>query len=233
MPFLDHLEELRWRLIKSLAGIVAGAVGIFIFMDPILLILLKPAVSLDPPPQLQVLRVHGMFLLKWGVALVGGLVLALPLVTYQMWKFTAPGLLKNERKYAIPVILFSFMAFAVGVLFAYFVIIPFSLDFFVSMGYADVHNNFSINYYFSYILWVILASGLIFELPVLVMILSSIGLVTPAFMKHYRRHAYVSIMILSALITPPDPISLLMMTFPLILLYELSIGVSKVFAPKF
>lgn len=233
MPFLDHLEELRWRIIKSLAGIGVGAIITFIFMNPIFEILLKPAMSLDPPPQLQVLRVHGMFMLKWGIALVGGLILALPILTYQMWKFTVPGLLKKEQKYAAPVILFSFLAFIIGVLFAYFVMIPFSLNFFVSMGYVDVQNNFSINYYFSYILWLLIAAGLLFEMPVLVMILSSIGLITPSFMRQYRRHAYVTIMILSALITPPDPISLCVMTFPLIMLYELSIGVSRIFQKNF
>lgn len=233
MPFLDHLEELRWRIIKSLVGIILGAILIFIFINPILEILLKPAMSLSPPPELQVLRVHGMFMLKWAIAFVGGFILALPLLTFQMWKFTVPGLLKNERKYAIPVILFSFIAFIIGVLFAYFIMIPFSLRFFVSMGYVDVQNNFSINYYFSYILWLLVAAGLLFELPVLVMILSSIGIVTPSFMRRYRRHAYVSIMILSALITPPDPMSLFMMTFPLVMLYEISIGISKIFSKKF
>lgn len=233
MPFLDHLEELRWRLIKSLAGVVLGAIFVFIFMEPIFQILLRPAMSVNPPPDLQVLRVHGMFMLKWAIALVGGVVLALPILTYQIWKFAVPGLLKNERKYALPVIAFSFIAFITGILFAYWVIIPFSLNFFISMGHVDIQNNFSINYYFSYILWVLMAAGLVFELPVLVMILSSIGLVTPAFMRHYRRHAYVSIMILSAFITPPDPVSLFVMTVPLILLYELSIGISKISSRKF
>ncbi|MFQ6676609.1 MAG: twin-arginine translocase subunit TatC [Fidelibacterota bacterium] len=232
MSFLEHLEELRWRIIKALAGIIAGAVVVFVFMDPIFKTLLRPATSLASPPELQVLKVHGMFLLKWGVAFVGGTVLALPVVTYQIWKFVAPGLLENERKYAFPVIVFSFLAFAAGVLFAYFVIIPFSLEFFTSMGYVDVKNNFSINYYFSYIVWVLVAAGLVFELPVLVVILSSIGLVTPPFMRHYRRHAWVAIAVLSAFITPPDPVSLLMMAVPLVVLYEISILLSRVFAPK-
>jgi len=232
MPFLDHLEELRWRIIKTLAGIIVGAIITFIFMNPIFEILLKPATSLDPPPELQVLKVHGMFMLKWAIALVGGLVLALPLLTYQTWKFTTPGLLENERKYAFPVILFSFIAFISGVLFAYFIMIPFSLKFFVSMGYVDVQNNFSINYYFGYILWLLVAAGLLFEMPVLVMILSAIDLVTPTLMRRFRRHAYVSIMILSAVITPPDPVSLFMMTFPLLTLYEVSIVISKIFVSK-
>ncbi|MFQ6615575.1 MAG: twin-arginine translocase subunit TatC [Fidelibacterota bacterium] len=232
MTFLDHLEELRWRIVKALAGVIVGAIVVFIFMDPVFAILLRPATELDVPPDLQVLKVQGMFLLKWGIALVGGLVLALPVVTYQIWRFVAPGLLENERRYALPVIVFSFLAFSAGILFAYYVIIPFSLEFFTSMGYVDVRNNFSINYYFSYVLWVLVAAGLVFELPVLVVILSSIGLVTPAFMRHYRRHAWVAIVVLSALITPPDPMSLLMMALPLVVLYETSIFLSHLFAPK-
>lgn len=232
MSFLDHLEELRWRIVKALMGVIAGAIVMFVFMDPVFAVLLRPATELKIPPDLQVLKVHGMFLLKWGIAFVGGVVLALPVVTFQIWKFVAPGLLENERRYAMPVIVFSFLAFSAGVLFAYFVIIPFSLEFFTSMGYVDVKNNFSINYYFSYILWVLVAAGLVFELPVLVVILSSIGLVTPAFMRHYRRHAWVAIVLLSALITPPDPVSLLMMGVPLVILYEFSILLSRVFVPR-
>lgn len=232
MSFLEHLEEFRWRIIKSLIGVVAGAIVVFIFMDPLFALLLRPATSLESPPNLQVLKVHGMFLIKWGIAFVGGLILALPVVTFQLWKFVAPGLLENERRYAFPVIVFSFLAFAGGVVFAYFIIIPFSLEFFSSMGYVDVKNNFSINYYFSYILWLLVASGLVFELPVLVVILSSIGLVTPAFMRHYRRHSWVAIVVISALITPPDPVSLLMMGVPLVILYEISIFLSRIFAPK-
>ena len=229
MTFIDHLEELRWRIIKSLIGILLGSAIIFFFIDEIFQILLYPTTLLDSPPTLQVLKVHGMFMIKWGIAFIGGLILGIPVITFQLWKFIAPGLLKNERKYAFPIVLFSFTSFIVGVLFAYFIIIPFSLNFFSSMGYVDVENNFSINYYFSYILWLIFSSGLLFQLPVLVVIFTLIGILTPPFMRHYRKHSFISILILSALITPPDPISLLMMSLPLILLYELSIILCSIF----
>lgn len=233
MPFLDHLEELRWRIIKSLMAVVLGAGLVFLFIDPIFRILLKPATSLENPPDLQVLKVHGMFMIKWGIAFVGGIILAIPVITYQFWKFVAPGMLVNERRYVFPVILFSFIAFIIGVMFAYYVVIPFSLNFFTSMGYVDVANNFSINYYFNYILWILVSAGLLFELPVIVLILSAIGLLTPAFMRQYRRHSLVTILILSSLLTPPDPVSLLMMSAPLMVLYEISIGISHIFAKKF
>ena len=229
MTFIDHLEELRWRIIKSLIGILLGSAIIFFFIDEIFQILLYPTTLLDSPPTLQVLKVHGMFMIKWGIAFIGGLILGIPVITFQLWKFISPGLLKNERKYAFPIVLFSFISFITGVLFAYFIIIPFSLNFFSSMGYVDVENNFSINYYFSYILWLIFSSGLLFQLPVLVVIFTLIGILTPPFMRHYRRHSFITILILSALITPPDPISLLMMSLPLILLYELSIILCSIF----
>ena len=232
MTFIDHLEELRWRIIKSLIGIIIGSCLIFFFIDEIFLILLYPTTLLDPSPKLQVLKVHGMFMIKWGIAFVGGLILGIPVITYQIWKFISPGLLNDEKKYALPIVSFSFVSFSIGVLFAYFIIIPFSLNFFSSMGYVDVENNFSINYYFNYILWLIFSSGLLFQLPVLVVILSVIGLLTPAFMRYYRRHSFISILVLSALITPPDPISLLMMSIPLIFLYEISIILSSIFQNK-
>ena len=226
MPFLNHLEELRWRLVKSISAILVGALITFFFIDPIISILIKPTESVEGFMSLQVLTVQGMFMIKWGIALVGGIILAIPVLTYQIWRFVAPGLYTSERKYIAPVIIFTFLAFLSGVAFAYFIIIPFSIQFFTGMGYDFVENNFSINYYFNFITMLMLGSGIIFELPVLVFILSVIGLLTPHFLRHYRRYAIVIILFLSAIITPPDPVSLVIMSIPLWGLYELSIGVS-------
>jgi sec-independent protein translocase protein TatC len=226
MHFLDHLEELRWRLLKSFISILIGSVVTFYFIDLIIEFLIKPTQSLTNPMDLQVLKVQGMFMIKWGIALIGGFVLAIPVLTYQLWKFIAPGLYLNERKYVGPLIFFTYLSFLVGLVFSYTVIIPFSLEFFTSIGVDQIENNFSINYYFNFVTWLMIGSGLIFELPVLVFILSVIGLLTPAFMSHYRRHSIVIILILSAFITPPDPVSLVLMFIPLWLLYEISIGVS-------
>ena len=226
MHFLDHLEELRWRLLKSLISVLIGSVVTFYFIDLIIEFLIKPTQSLTNPMDLQVLKVQGMFMIKWGIALIGGFVLAIPVLTYQLWKFISPGLYLNERKYVGPLIFFTYLSFLVGLVFSYTVIIPFSLEFFTSVGVDQIENNFSINYYFNFVTWLMIGSGLIFELPVLVFILSVIGLLTPAFMSHYRRHSIVIILILSAFITPPDPVSLILMFIPLWLLYEISIGVS-------
>lgn len=232
MGFLDHLEELRWRLIKSLAAILVGAIISFIFIDYLIELLLLPTKKIETQFDLQVLKVQGMFVLKWGLAMVAGAILAIPVLTYQIWKFVVPGLYARERKYFIPLMLFTFLAFLCGVFFAYSVMIPFSLRFFASMGYADVANNISINYYFSFVTWLMLGAGLIFELPVLSFILSSIGLLNPTFLRKYRRHSIIIIMVAAAFITPPDPVSLILMTAPLIILYEISIGVSALASKK-
>ena len=226
MPFLDHLEELRWRLVKSIGSILLGAVVTFFFIDSLIELLIRPTKNLSTPMDLQVLKVQGMFMIKWGIALIGGVVLAIPVLTYQLWKFIAPGLYLNEKKYAAPLIIFTYLSFLIGLLFSYTIMIPFSLEFFTSVGMTGIDNNFSINYYFNFITWLMIGSGFIFELPVLVFILSVIGLLTPAFMSHYRRHSAVVILVLSAFITPPDPVSLVLMSIPLLGLYELSIGVS-------
>ena len=226
MPFLDHLEELRRRLLKSLISVLIGAVITFYFIDQIIEFLIKPTQDLTHPMDLQVLKVQGMFMIKWGIALIGGFVLAIPVLTYQLWKFVAPALYMNERKYVGPLIIFTYLSFLIGMVFSYTVIIPFSLEFFTSVGVDQIENNFSINYYFNFVTWLMIGSGFIFELPVLVFILSIIGLLTPSFMVHYRRHSIVFVLILSAFITPPDPISLVLMSVPLWFLYEISIGVS-------
>ena len=226
MSFLEHLEELRWRLIKSIVTVLLGGAISFLFIDEILQFLISPIKDLSNPPDLQVLKVQGMFMIKWGVALLGGVVLAIPVLTYQLAKFIGPGLHNNEKKIMFPLVFFSYLAFLIGVVFAFVVLIPYSLNFFTSMGMVEVNNNFSINYYFNFITMLLLGSGVIFELPIIVFILSSMGILTPAFMRHYRRHAVISILILSAFITPPDPISLIFMSIPLAILYEISIGVS-------
>ena len=226
MGFLDHLEELRWRIIKGLLAIIVGSAVSFGFIDQILEILLKPTTSTSYRIALQVLSVQGMFLIKWFIAFISGFILAMPVVVYQIWKFVTPGLKINEKRYALPVVLFACISFITGVSFGYLVLIPFSLEFFSGMGAGLVENNFSITYYFSFLTWLLLGAGLVFQLPVLSLFLSAIGVLTPPFMRHYRRHAIVTILILSSFITPPDPVSMLMMAVPLVVLYEISIGVS-------
>ena len=228
MSFIDHLEELRWRIIKILSSIIFGGILTFFFIDFFLELLLKPLdyTNSDNPINLQVLSVQGMFIIKWSIALIGGVVLAIPVITFQIWKFISPGLYANEKGFVLPLVFFSFVSFLLGIIFSYTILIPYCLNFFASLSGETVLNNFSINHYFSFITWLLLGCGIVFQLPVVSFLLSTIGLLTPAFMRHYRRHAIVIIFILSSFITPPDPVSMLVMAFPLIILYELSIGVS-------
>ena len=226
MGFLEHLEELRWRLIKSFISIIFGSILSFSFIDKILSILLLPTLETTIPINIQVLSVQGMFIIKWFISFISGFILAFPVLIYQLWKFISPGLKINEKKYVFPIVFFSFFSFVIGISFGYFILIPFSLEFFSSIGMGNVENNYSIQYYFSFLSWLLLGSGVIFQLPVVSLMLSALGLLTPAFMRHYRRHSIVSIFILSSFITPPDPVSMLIMAVPLILLYELSIGIS-------
>lgn len=228
MSFIEHLEELRWRIIKIVSSILLGGIVTFFFIDFFLYLLLLPLENIDSKNSvnLQVLSVQGMFIIKWSIALIGGIILSIPAITYQLWKFVSPGLYTNERGFILPLVLFSFLSFISGILFSYLILIPYCLNFFASLSGDSVLNNFSINHYFSFITWLLLGSGLVFQLPVISFLLSIIGLLTPAFMRHYRRHSIVVIFILSSFITPPDPVSMIVMAFPLIILYEISIGVS-------
>ena len=226
MSIVDHLEELRWRILKSLGSILLMSVLTFNFANFLVDILIKPASQINSDLNLQVLTIQGMFLLKWNLAIIGGIILSLPVITVQVWKFLSPGLYDKEKKILIPLILTVFICFILGGVFAYKVILPFSLDFFASMITADIQNNFSINYYFSFVLSLMIGAGLIFELPVASFLFSSIGLINPEFLKTYRREAIAITVVLSAIITPPDPISLIIMSIPMLILYEISIVVS-------
>ena len=226
MGFLEHLEELRWRIVKSLSAIIIGSAVSFGYIDEILDLLIYPTRFTSNPINLQVISVQGMFIIKWFISFFSGFIIALPILIYQLWQFVAPGLKANEKKFAIPVVLFSSISFICGILFGYYVVIPFSLEFFSAVGDPLIANNFSIQYYLSFLTWLLMGAGLIFQLPTVSLLLSAIGILTPAFMRHYRKHSIVVIMILSSFITPPDPVSMLIMSFPLALLYEMSIGVS-------
>lgn len=226
MSLVDHLEELRWRILKSLGSILIMSIITFNFANELVEILISPANSIKSDLNLQVLTIQGMFLLKWNLSIIGGIILSIPVITVQVWKFLSPGLYDKEKKILLPLILTAFLCFLLGGIFAYTIVLPFSLDFFASMITADIQNNFSINYYFSFVLSLIIGAGIIFELPIVSFLFSSIGLINPTFLRKYRREAIAITVILSAIITPPDPISLIIMSIPMLILYEISIAVS-------
>jgi sec-independent protein translocase protein TatC len=226
MNFFDHLEELRWRIVKALVGVVIGAVICWIFMDLIINdILIRPAIIYNL--KLQNLKPFGQVFLYMQVAIISGVILSFPNVLFQLWKFIAPGLYANERKHIFRIVFFTSFCFLIGITFAYFIILPFALDFFQSFGTDKIENIIAINEYLNFVISIILGAGLIFELPMASWFLSKLGLLTPDFMRKYRRFAIVIIFIVAAILTPPDPVSQILLAIPLMGLYEVSIFISK------
>uniref|UniRef100_A0A832DMC7 Sec-independent protein translocase protein TatC n=1 Tax=Ignavibacterium album TaxID=591197 RepID=A0A832DMC7_9BACT len=227
MTFIEHLEELRWRIIYSLIGIVIGTVIAWIFIDLLVEeILLRPAK--ESGVSLQNLKPFGQIFLYFQIALIAGLILSIPNVFYQFWKFISPALRKNERKYILAIVIFTTVCFLAGIAFAYFVMLPLALSFAVQFGTQTIKNEFAVDEYMSIIISVMLAAGLVFELPMLSFFLSKLGILKPSFMRKYRKHSIVIILIAAAVLTPgTDPVSQVILAVPLVLLYEISILVSK------
>jgi sec-independent protein translocase protein TatC len=228
MSFLDHLEELRWRIIKAALGLVAAIVVCGFLSDWLVNdVILAPSRSTNPPLNIINTIPYGQITFYMMVVIVAGLVLSSPWILYQLWKFVEPGLYLKERRYISSIVLFTALCFLAGVAFAYFVMLPYMLQFFATFGSSSIHNMFAISDYMSFVLQLILISGLIFELPMVSYFLARFGILTPAFMRHYRRHAIVAIMIVAALITPTtDPFTMLIFSLPMLLLYEISIWIA-------
>lgn len=232
MTFLEHLEELRWRIIFSLIGLVIGTIICLIFVDFLVdAILLRPA--RNSGVKLQNLKPFGQLFLYFQVAMIGGVILSLPNIFYQLWKFIAPALKKNERKYIWWIVIFTTLCFLIGIVFAYFVMLPFTLKFAATFGSVSIVNQFAIDEYMNIIISVMLGAGLVFELPMISFFLTKLGILKPQFMQKYRRHAIVFIMIAAAFLTPgTDPVSQIVLAIPLLLLYEISILISKLAVRK-
>lgn len=232
MPFLEHLEELRWRFLKIISVVFVLTIVTFFFSDYILNFFLYSTKHLKYDINLQVLKVQTIFIIKLEIALIIGIVISMPIIFYQIWAFIAPGLLKKEKKYVVPVILFATLSFLAGSSFAYFIIVPYALEFFLSLAPPSVTNNIAIDFYFGFIIRIILVFGVVFELPVLSLFLTKIGLLTPQFLRKYRRYAIIIVFIAAALLTPPDPTTQIMLGIPLVILYEVTIWISYFFYKK-
>jgi sec-independent protein translocase protein TatC len=227
MPFLEHLEELRQRILKSLAALIIFSCASFASTNWILNFLTYPNSHLAKPAKLIFLKPTAMLMLRMDIALAMGLIASLPVIIYQLWQFIAPGLLPAERKYVIPVILLTCFCFLLGGSFAYFVMIPVVLPFLFSLGTEAIEAAINISDYMSFVLRLILATGLVFELPVVAFFLARLGLITPAFLRKSRKYALVLIFVVAAIITPtPDPVNQTILAVPLYLLYEISIWVT-------
>lgn len=227
MTFLDHLEELRIRLFKIIIGILITTILSFFVTDYILDALLWPAKNITPPLDLQVLTVQGMFMVKLEVAFISGLILAIPVIVYQLWAFISPGLYPHEKKYFPYVITSTTVLFLIGLFFAYFLVVPMAIKFLTKIGPDYIKFNVSITAYFSFIIRLCLIFGFIFEMPLISFILAKLGILSSSFLRKYQRHSIVVIFLLAAIFTPPDIFTQILMAIPLILLYEISIFIVR------
>jgi len=223
MPFLDHLEELRWTLVRSILAVTVCAILAYVYSKEIVDFLHRPA----PDVKLIFLAPTGAFMTYIKVAIYAGLVISLPYVAWEFWRFIVPGLLAKERRLVPPIVFFTVFCFLLGAAFAYFVIIPFGLQFLIGGFQTDyLTANITINDYLGFVVTMILVFGAVFELPVLAYFLSLIGLLTPEFLRSKRRYGIVIIFIVAAILTPPDAFTQTMLALPLLVLYEVSIWVS-------
>lgn len=232
MTFFDHLEELRWQIVKAASGFLVATAGCIYFAEYIVReILLRPIREVGL--KLQVLSPYGKVMLYMEAVIFSALIISMPWILWSLWKFVAPGLLPKERRYISRIVAFTSLCFFSGVAFAYFVLVPTALQFFSSFGDPTIELNIAVDQYVSFMLVLILGAGLVFELPMVSYFLSKMGLLTPAFMRKYRRHAIVVILIVSAIITPtPDIITQVLLALPMFLLYEISIIVSQMSRKK-
>jgi sec-independent protein translocase protein TatC len=228
MPFLDHLEELRWRIITSVVAVVICAIPCGIFWQEIFdFVMIHPLRGADPKPRLIVTAPAEAILLSFKIAVVGGLIAASPVIFYQLWRFVAPGLYKKEKVVILPTVFASVVCFLGGLSFSYLVV-PYVITFLARFSAGRMDAMFRTTEYLSFLIRISLAFGLVFELPVVSFILTRLGLLTPRFLVEKLRYAVIIMFILAAILTPPDIISQVFLAVPLLVLYGISILVSYI-----
>ena len=252
MSFLDHLEELRWHIIRSTIAVLLVAIVAFIAKDIIFdLIIFGPKkgnfVSYELfcsisqsfggnafcfeelPFRVQSRTVSGQFSAHLWTSILAGFIISFPYVIYEFWKFISPGLYRKEKEGARGFIIISSLLFFIGVLFGYYIVTPLSINFLGNYTISsEVFNDFDLSSYIGLLRASVLASGLIFELPIIIHYLTKVGLVTPDFLRRNRKFALVIVLSLSAIITPPDIASQIIVSIPILILYEISIIISKI-----
>ncbi|MEM9362754.1 MAG: twin-arginine translocase subunit TatC [Bacteroidota bacterium] len=257
MSFLDHLEELRWHLIRSTVAIVIVACVAFIMKDFIFdTIIFGPKKMNFPtyqffcriatffgidsefcsdqlPFTIQNRTMAGQFSAHIWTSIWAGVIIAFPYILWELWRFISPGLHANERKYSRGFILVASSLFFMGVLFGYYVVAPLSINFLGTYQVSkEVLNEIDISSFIATVRASVIACGIMFELPIIIYFLTKVGLVTPAILKKYRKIALVIVLILSAIITPPDVASQIVVAVPVLILYQISIYISKVVLKK-
>ncbi len=233
MTFLDHLEELRKRLVISFIAVAAGFLACWAFAEPIFQKLQEPLANFLPPGDaLAYTRLTAPFFLYMKVAFFSGLFLASPVVLLQLWLFISPGLYKKERRLAAPFIIFGTLFFALGGYFGYRYLLPATCSFFVETG-KQFKQMITVDDYFGFASTIILATGIVFETPILIFFLARVGIVTPAFLMQKFKYAVVLSFVISAVVTPtPDMVTQAALAIPMILLYLIGVGVAFLFAKK-
>lgn len=223
MPFLEHLEELRWRLLKSMFAVIVLAMAAFYFAEEIVEFIRIPLGEV----KLYNIAVTGTFYAYLKVSLITGVLAALPVIFYQMWMFIAPGLYNREKKFILPMVLISTVLFAIGAGFCYFLVLPMSFQFLIGFSGDVIVNTITIGSYISFVGLMMLAFGFGFQMPIIAYFLAKIGLLKPGFLVKGRRYSIVIILIVGAILTPPDVFTQVLMAIPLYFLYEISIIVVK------
>lgn len=250
MAFVDHIEELRWHIIRAILAILIASAYCFFNIEWIFTnIILGPTQNdfisykylsqlgellhidvlklKDMSIQFQNTELSGQFMMSFSVSFMMGLILAFPFVFWELWKFIRPALKANELKYARGIVFWSSLLFFIGVLFAYYIIAPFTINFFANYQLSPQFKNIiTITNYYDTMSDLIMGMGLVFELPVIVYFLSRIGILTPKLMRDKRRYAILIIFFLAVIISPPDWFSCWLIALPLMLLFEISIGIS-------
>lgn len=251
MSFLDHLEELRWHIIRSALAIFVFAIVAFVMKDFIFdTVILHPRmpdfwtnrmfaklgdlVGSDylkinqTPLQLISIKIAGQFSTHIWVSIIVGLIVASPVVFYEFWRFIKPALYEKEQKVATGAVFYTSFLFILGILFGYYLIVPLSINFLGTYNVSsEVANQINLRSYIGSVTSIVFASGVVFLVPIFSYFLSKVGILTPQFMKTYRKHAYVVMLLVSAIITPPDVFSQIMVCLPLVFLYEIGIMISR------
>ena len=228
MSFWEHADELRNRILIVLGYILVGSLFSYVYVEDIIQVLTRQADS--NVINFQVLKVTSMFSIVFGVSFLSGLVISFPILIYNLFKFLSPAFKITMNRLLI-VVLFGSILFVTGILFGYYVMVPVLLDFFTSFEFKkiviDIDNNFTLDQYLRWNIRTMIMNGIIFQMPMVTFVGAKSGLLTPAFLSHYRRHSFIFFLMMTALITPPDPLSQIITCIPFVVLYEISIVIAK------
>lgn len=225
MPFLDHLEEFRWRIIKILIALVIASVGLYVVSDQLFLWLRLPLERAIPDGgvDLNFLKVGEGFTVRIKLSILGGIFVSIPVTIYQIWRFVMPGLYEKERKIVIPLVASSSFLFLLGAAMCFIWVLPFTIRFLLGIAPEDVKPVLTINEYLNFVMWTTLAYGVVFQLPIVALFLGKLGIINARILGKGRRYAVIGIAAVAAVVTPPDIFSMALMGLPLYLLYEISI----------